>query len=106
MYDSGLHHKGRAGGTPFPLTGACRCGRGVARMRTRMSLVLSLVTVAVLVAFWVRYERDRQVAGATLAALGERLRVLTVRVDVAEHDAVAASAHAEVAETVLLDKGY
>src|SRR5574341_294465 len=71
MYDSGLHHKGRAGGTPFPLTGACRCARGVARMRTRMSPLLSLVTVAVLVAFWIRYERDP-----------------------------------EVAETVLLDKGY
>jgi hypothetical protein len=71
-----------------------------------MSLLLSLATVTVVVAFWFRYERERQVATATISSLEERLRQLTMRVDVAEHDAVAASAHAEVAESVLLEKGY
>lgn len=71
-----------------------------------MSLLVSLAAVAVFVAFWLRYERERTVAAATIASLEERLRALTMRVDVAEHDAVAASAHAEVAESVLLEKGY
>ena len=71
-----------------------------------MSLLLSLATVAVVTAFWLRYERERQVSLATIASLEERLRQVTLRLDVAEHDAVAASAHAEVAETVLLEKGY
>ena len=71
-----------------------------------MALLLSLATVAVLVAFWLRYERERAVAGATVAELREQVRELTMRLDVAEHDAVAASSHAEVAESVLLEKGY
>lgn len=71
-----------------------------------MSLLLSLATVAFVVAFWFRYEREREVATATISSLEEQLRQLTMRVDVAEHDAVAASAHAEVAESVLLEKGY
>jgi len=72
----------------------------------RMSLLVSLAAVAVLVAFWVRYERERERSLATISSLEERLRQLTLRVDVAEHDAVAASAQAEVAESVLLEKGY
>lgn len=71
-----------------------------------MSLLVSVAAVVVFVAFWLRYERERQVAAATVASLEERLRELTMRVDVAEHDAVAASSHAEVAESVLLEKGY
>ncbi|MGB8931606.1 MAG: hypothetical protein WCC48_10210 [Anaeromyxobacteraceae bacterium] len=71
-----------------------------------MSLLLSLATVAAVVAFWVRYERERELSAATISSLEERLRRLTMRLDVAEHDAVAASAHAEVAESVLLEKGY
>ena len=67
-----------------------------------MSLLVSVAAVVVFVAFWLRYERERQVAAATIASLEERLRELTMRVDVAEHDAVAASSHAEGAESVLL----
>jgi hypothetical protein len=71
-----------------------------------MGLLASFVGAAVLVAFWVRFERKLSLSAATVVDLEERLRVLTMRVDVAEHDAVAASAHAEVAESVLLEKGY
>ncbi len=71
-----------------------------------MSLLVSLASVAAIVAFWVRYERERERSLATIASLEERLRQLTMRLDVAEHDAVAASAQAEVAESVLLEKGY
>lgn len=71
-----------------------------------MSLLLSLATAVVLIAFWMRYERDRRTAEATIAALGERLREVSLRLDVAEHEAVAAGAHAEIAERVLLEKGY
>jgi hypothetical protein len=71
-----------------------------------MSLLVSLAAVTVFIAFWIRYERERAVAAATLSSLEERLREVTMRLDVAEHDAVAASAHAEVAESVLLEKGY
>lgn len=71
-----------------------------------MGLIASLVGAAVLVALWVRLERKLSISAATIASLEERLRELTMRVDVAEHDAVVASAHAEVAESVLLEKGY
>jgi hypothetical protein len=71
-----------------------------------MSHLVSLATVAVLVAFWVRHERERQASASAFAALEERVREVTMRLDVAEHDAVAASAQAEVAERVLLEKGY
>jgi len=71
-----------------------------------MILLASLAAVAAFVALWARFERERQAAAATIAALEERLRELTLRVDVVEHDAVAVSAHAEVAESVLLEKGY
>ena len=71
-----------------------------------MGLLASIVGAALLVALWVRFERKLAVSEATIASLEERLRVLTMRVDVAEHDAVAASAHAEIAESVLLEKGY
>ena len=71
-----------------------------------MGLLASLVGAALLVTVWVRFERKLSVSTATIASLEERLRVLTLRVDVAEHDAVAASAHAEIAESVLLEKGY
>jgi hypothetical protein len=71
-----------------------------------MSLLVSLATLAVLLAFWFRHERERQASAVQLAALEERVREVTMRLDVAEHDAVAASAQAEVAERVLLEKGY
>lgn len=71
-----------------------------------MSLLVSLATAVVLIAFWVRYERDRRAAVAAIADLTERLREVTLRLDVAEHEAVAAGAHAEIAERVLLEKGY
>lgn len=71
-----------------------------------MGLLASLVGASVLAALWVRFERKLSLSAATIASLEERLRVLTLRVDVAEHDAVAASSHAEVAESVLLEKGY
>jgi len=71
-----------------------------------MGLLVSLVGAAALVALWIRFERKLSTSAATIAALEERLRVLTMRVDVTEHDAVAASAHAEIAESVLLEKGY
>jgi uncharacterized membrane protein len=71
-----------------------------------MSLLVSLAMAVVLLAFWMRHERDRHAAEATIAALTERLREVTLRVDAVEHEAVAASAHAEIAERVLLEKGY
>lgn len=71
-----------------------------------MSLLVSLATAAVLLSFWMRYERDRRTAEATISALTERLREVTLRVDAVEHEAVAAGAHAEIAERVLLEKGY
>lgn len=71
-----------------------------------MDLFLSLAPSALCIALWIRAERERRQSAAALAELEERLRQLTMRVDVAEHDAVAASSHAEVAESVLLEKGY
>jgi len=71
-----------------------------------MSLLVSLAAAAVVVAFWFRYERERRADAVAFAALAEQVRELTMRLDVAAHDAVAASSHAEVAERVLLEKGY
>jgi hypothetical protein len=73
---------------------------------TRMSLLVSLAAAAAAVAFWFRSERERQTTAVAMAALEEQVRQLTMRLDVAEHDAVAASSQAEVAERVLLEKGY
>jgi hypothetical protein len=71
-----------------------------------MSLLVALVATAAVVALWFRYERERQTSALAFGALEERVRQLTMRMDVAEHDAVAASAQAEVAERLLLEKGY
>ena len=71
-----------------------------------MGLLASMVGAAAFVALWVRFERKLTASAAAVAALEEQLRVLSMRLDVTEHDAVAASAHAEVAESVLLEKGY
>jgi nitrogen-specific signal transduction histidine kinase len=71
-----------------------------------MSLVLSLATLAVLFAFWVRHERERRELAAVVAELTERLRELALRLDATEHETVAVGAHAEIAERVLLEKGY
>jgi NAD-specific glutamate dehydrogenase len=73
---------------------------------TLLVALVSLAAAAVSATSWFRLERERAVSAATLAALEERIRELSMRVDVVEHDAVAASAHAEVAESVLLEKGY
>jgi len=71
-----------------------------------MSLLVALVATAAVVALWIRSERERQTSAIAFAALEERVRELTMRMDVAAHDAVATSAQAEVAERVLLEKGY
>ena len=71
-----------------------------------MSLLVSLAALAASVTFWFRYERERRASALAYAALEEQVRQLTLRLDVAEHDAVAASSQAEVAERVLLEKGY
>jgi hypothetical protein len=71
-----------------------------------MGLLASFVAAAAFLALCVRFERKLSASASTIASLEEQLRVLTLRVDVAEHDAVAASSHAEVAESVLLEKGY
>lgn len=106
MYDTRLHHKGASRERSFPSYGRLPLGEPRRYDAPLMSLLVSLATVAVLVAFWVRWERERERSLATVAALEERVRQLTMRLDVAEHDAVVASAHAEVAESVLLEKGY
>ena len=72
----------------------------------RMALLVSLAALAAVVAFWFRSERERRAGALAFAALEERVREVTMRLDVAEHDAVAASAQCEVAERVLLEKGY
>jgi hypothetical protein len=72
-----------------------------------MSPVLPLLAIALAVAVaaaWAR--RERQLTVVALAALEERLRELSMRVEVAEHDSIEASEHAEIAESVLLEKGY
>lgn len=71
-----------------------------------MSLLVPLAAVIFFAVFWFRYERERQASAVAFASLEERVREVTMRLDVAEHDAVAASAQAEVAERVLLEKGY
>jgi hypothetical protein len=71
-----------------------------------MGLLFSVAALALLAAFWIRHERERRERATAFAALEEHVRELTMRLDVAEHDAVAASAQAEVAERVLLEKGY
>src|SRR5512145_1273099 len=105
MYDTRPHHKPaeiRRSSLLRALAAARRPPLGC----TRMGLFASLVGAAVLAGFWFRFERKLSLSTATISSLEERLRELTMRVDVAEHDAVAASAHAEVAESVLLEKGY
>lgn len=72
-------------------------------MSLALSLPLLVVAVAA-VAAWAR--RERQLTVGALAALEERLRELSMRVEVAEHDSIEASEHAEIAESVLLEKGY
>jgi hypothetical protein len=72
-----------------------------------MLLPLALAALAVALAVtWVRCERERRETARVIADLREEVRELSMRLDVAEHDAVAASAQAEVAERVLLEKGY
>ncbi len=46
-----------------------------------MGLLASLVGAALLVTVWVRFERKLTVANATITALAEQLRELTMRVD-------------------------
>jgi hypothetical protein len=90
----------------FPSNGRLLALRARRYHAARMSLLVSLAAVAASVTIWFRYERDRQASAVAYAALEEQVRQLTMRLDVAEHDAVAASSQAEVAERVLLEKGY
>ena len=70
-----------------------------------MSEVTAVVAVALfgaLAAFVIRRVRDLQ---GEVRALAERVRELSVRLDATEHDAASALAQADVAESVLLEKG-
>ncbi len=64
--------------------------------------VLAVALFAAVAAVAVRRVRD---LSADVRALEERVRELSVRLDAAEQDAASALAQADVAESVLLDKG-
>jgi hypothetical protein len=70
-----------------------------------MSELTAIVAVALfgaLAAFVIRRVRDLQ---GDVRLLAERVRELSVRLDATEHDAASAVARADVAESVLLEKG-
>jgi outer membrane murein-binding lipoprotein Lpp len=69
---------------------------------SQVPTLLAVVLFAALAGFIVR--RMRELADE-VRTLGERVRELSVRLDAAEQDAASALAQADVAESVLLDKG-
>ncbi len=66
--------------------------------------VLAAVALAAAGAAFAALARDRALA-ASVDDLRERLRELSARLDAAENDVAQALASADVAESVLLDKG-
>jgi hypothetical protein len=74
-------------------------------MLPRMSELTAVVAVALfgaLAAFVIRRVRD---LNGEVSALAERVRELSARLEATEHDAASALARADVAESVLVEKG-
>lgn len=69
-----------------------------------MSLLLS-VALSCLAAALVRTVRRERLLTAEVGALTERVNELTVRLEATEHDVARAATQAEIAESVLLEKG-
>jgi hypothetical protein len=69
---------------------------------SELTAVVAVALFGALAAIVIRRVRDLQ---AEIRALSERVRELTVRVEATEQDAASALAHADVAESVLLEKG-
>ena len=69
---------------------------------SELTAILAVALFGALAAFVIRRIRELQME---VRALGDRVRELTVRLDAAEQDAAGALARADVAESVLLDKG-
>jgi hypothetical protein len=69
---------------------------------SELTALLAVALFGALAAFVIRRIRELQM---DVRALGDRVRELTVRLDATEQDAASALAHADVAESVLLDKG-
>jgi hypothetical protein len=69
---------------------------------SELTAALAVALFAAISAFGVRRLRE---LGEDVRALGERVRELSVRLEAAEQDAASALAQADVAESVLLDKG-
>jgi hypothetical protein len=69
---------------------------------SELTAILAVALFAALAAFAVRRIRE---LGDEVRALGDRVRELSVRMEATEQDAASALAQADVAESVLLDKG-
>ncbi len=70
-----------------------------------MTGLTTVVPVALLTAACVVLARRVRALGEEVSALGERVKELSARLDATEQDAANALAQADVAESVLLDKG-
>ncbi|HEY6003026.1 MAG TPA: hypothetical protein VIV57_09125 [Anaeromyxobacter sp.] len=69
---------------------------------SELTAVVAVALFGALAAFVIRRVRDLQ---GDVRALAERVRELSVRLDATEQDAASALAQADVAESVLLEKG-
>jgi predicted nuclease with TOPRIM domain len=70
-----------------------------------MSALAAAVALALLAALAARLVRRLRALSDEVEALSERVHELSARLEVAEQDAASALAQADVAESVLLDKG-
>ncbi len=77
-------------------------GRYDGATMSELTAALAVALIAALATFVIRRMRELTEG---VRALGEHVRDLSVRLDAAEQDAASALAHADVAESVLLDKG-
>lgn len=70
-----------------------------------MSALAAAVALALLTALAARLVRRHRALADDVAALSERVHELSARLEAAEQDAASALVQADVAESVLLDKG-